>query len=375
VSFAPPSFMSFRDVVSRAAIVGHDRAGIEVHWSILENLASEGSREFARLSEVCRTQWKTPLVANQRWYRLPHDCLRINRVAFIEPGEDAETVCWPMNEDDILDGTSSETEGPLEHWYLSRDRLQMGLFPVPTTGGYIGTVITGSTDTALILDASASTEDDFYNDMTIVFRSGNKEGTEATITDYDGTTQTATVASISAAPDAGSRIEIYPDTLLVDYSRRGNEYIIKPTAGVVASSVVTPTVDTFGTASFDKPWMYYEGCEIFFTSGALDGFKTRVLESHGSGANHWFKVFPELVTAPSNTDTFEITQCPNCPEDYQHYISEYVIWQAYKRYAPAIATEARENFFRGVQEAKATFATPEQAQRYNRVRMDPRYTW
>lgn len=82
---------------------------------------------------------------------------------------------------------------------------------------YVTTIPNYRTNTAqaggastITLDANASAVDDAYNSLSIRILSGTGSGQEKPITDYDGTTKVATVASAwSVNPDNTSVFEIY----------------------------------------------------------------------------------------------------------------------------------------------------------------------
>jgi hypothetical protein len=66
------------------------------------------------------------------------------------------------------------------------------------------------TATTIVLDASASATDDFYNDDMIVITAGTGIGQARFITDYVGATKTATVATWRTNPGADSEFFILP---------------------------------------------------------------------------------------------------------------------------------------------------------------------
>jgi len=71
----------------------------------------------------------------------------------------------------------------------------------------LSTCTTGSSTTSVITNLTEAT-DDHYNGRTIVFRTGNLVGQAATITDYNGTTKTITVAAMTEAPSNGDAFAI-----------------------------------------------------------------------------------------------------------------------------------------------------------------------
>jgi hypothetical protein len=65
------------------------------------------------------------------------------------------------------------------------------------------TIQTGSTSSVIILDSGASAVDDFYNGSVLVFTAGNLNGQARKITDYVGSTKTATVTAFTTSPANG----------------------------------------------------------------------------------------------------------------------------------------------------------------------------
>jgi len=68
--------------------------------------------------------------------------------------------------------------------------------------------VTSATNTSITLYSDASDVDDYYNGLIIGIISGTGAGQMRTITDYDGTTKTATVDAWDTNPDATSRYTI-----------------------------------------------------------------------------------------------------------------------------------------------------------------------
>jgi hypothetical protein len=68
--------------------------------------------------------------------------------------------------------------------------------------------VTSATNTSVTLYIDAETDDDYYNGLIIGIIEGAGAGQMRTITDYDGTTKTATVDTWDTNPDATSRYTI-----------------------------------------------------------------------------------------------------------------------------------------------------------------------
>ena len=74
------------------------------------------------------------------------------------------------------------------------DNLERG-----AEGLVLGAVSTGSSTTTVVTGLTEGTND-HYNGRTITFTSGSLAGQSASITDYDGTTKTLTVSTMTEAP-------------------------------------------------------------------------------------------------------------------------------------------------------------------------------
>jgi hypothetical protein len=107
------------------------------------------------------------------------------------------------------DGTSQ--------WDVQQAAVDGALEHIDVTAGgtgYIntntGTAQTGSIATTIILAATASATDDIYNSMTVYISSGTGSGQIKVITDYVGSTKTATVSTWTTIPDTTSVYEVMP---------------------------------------------------------------------------------------------------------------------------------------------------------------------
>jgi hypothetical protein len=102
-------------------------------------------------------------------------------------------------------------------WDVQQNAIDGALEHIDVTvggSGYIntntGTSQSGSTSTTIILAATASATDDLYNNMTVYISSGTGSGQIKTITDYVGSTKTATVSTWTTTPDTTSVYEVMP---------------------------------------------------------------------------------------------------------------------------------------------------------------------
>ena len=79
-----------------------------------------------------------------------------------------------------------------------------------------GTAQTGSTSTTLVLDASASASNNFYNGSTVVITGGTGAGQVRGIKDYVGSTKVATVNTWTTTPDNTSTFMIFATAEMVN---------------------------------------------------------------------------------------------------------------------------------------------------------------
>ncbi len=135
--------------------------------------------------------------------------------------------------------------------------------------------VASATNTSVTLYTDASDVDDYYNGLIIGIIDGTGAGQMRTITDYDGTTQTATVDEWDTNPDATSR---YTITGLIISAQKdfGKPYKIaknhlfanfgynEPSPSVWTEFVaINPLVASFGLkySDFDdlssKSWVYF----------------------------------------------------------------------------------------------------------------------
>ena len=110
----------------------------------------------------------------------------------------------------------TSNDGTLQ-WSVQQNAVDGKLEHIDITNGgtgYVntntGTSLAGSTSTTIVLAATASATDDIYNSMTIYISSGTGSGQIKVITDYVGSTKTATVSTWTTTPDTTSVYEIMP---------------------------------------------------------------------------------------------------------------------------------------------------------------------
>ena len=122
--------------------------------------------------------------------------------------------------------------------------------------GYVntntGTAPAGSIATTIKLAATASATDDIYNSMTVYISSGTGSGQIKVITDYVGSTKTATVATWTTIPDATSVYEIMPAVTITTTEGTAAAARVSSVIGGVVKKVSMTNVGTLyrsGTAT------------------------------------------------------------------------------------------------------------------------------
>lgn len=109
--------------------------------------------------------------------------------------------------------------------------------------GNNGTCQAGSTTTTTVLSASASADDDTYNGMTLRMATGTGAGQSVLVTDYVGSTRTATHAAVSVPADASTTYHVTTD-------------------GIYAADMASPAAyrssGWFTTCTFDFGYAYDE---------------------------------------------------------------------------------------------------------------------
>ena len=135
-------------------------------------------------------------------------------------------------------------DGALEHI----DVISGGTGYVNTTTG----TAQGGSATTIQLATTASTTDDIYNSMTVYISSGTGSGQIKVITDYVGSTYTATVSAWSTNPDNTSVYEVMPAVTITTTEGTGAAARVSSVIGGIIKKVSMTAVGTLyrsGTAT------------------------------------------------------------------------------------------------------------------------------
>ena len=152
----------------------------------------------------------------------------------------------------------SSDDGNLQ-WDVQQAAVDGALEHIDVTAGgtgYVntntGTAQSGSTSTTIILAATASATDDLYNNMTVYISSGTGSGQIKTITDYVGSTKTATVSTWTTTPATDSVYEVMPAVTITTTEGSAAAARVSSVVGGVIKKVSMTAVGTLyrsGTAT------------------------------------------------------------------------------------------------------------------------------
>lgn len=174
----------------------------------------------------------------------------------------------------------------------------------------------GSTSTTIVLDASASSNDDLYNGMRVSVYTGTAAGQSRLITDYVGSTKTATVTPAwdsTAVPASGDAFSIEPWGQ-VDVASLAAGSITSSTfaAGAITATVVADgTIDaaTFAAGAINAAAIADGAIDAAtFAAGAIDAAAlsadagTEIGTAVWASATRTLTAFSFSVTASSVTD-------------------------------------------------------------------------
>ena len=172
-------------------------------------------------------------------------------------------------------------------WTTQQAAIDGALEHIDVTAGGTGYVNThtgtaqGGSATTIQLANSASTTNDIYNSMTVYISSGTGSGQIKVITDYVGSTYTATVSTWTTNPDTSSVYEVMPAITI----SHGSE---TPVPGVLATARVSSVVGgVIKKISMTAVGTLYRSATAVLTGGAGTGatLEPRIGPKGGHGKN------------------------------------------------------------------------------------------
>ncbi len=363
------SWLNFQDITAMADVRLKELASKDVGWPVLDLWAGDANRKFAAKSLSARRSYTAPIVQSQELYPLPADCLRPDRVSMTWPGDQRERMLRPITELNSIQKSRIAESRPYD-FFVSHDKKNVGLYPIPSNGG-ADVLTTGlGGDTVTITSTNLSTTDDYYNGLEVKILSGDQQGESQTISDYVGSTGTITVdTAFGGAIASGVRIQIHPDSLRIAMRVAGNDYQIKPTKYTIVTAGTD--FDTFVMPLPERPENFWEGCEVYFggLTDTLFGEKTRILTSTSTTAPvTTLNVSPALHTIVAGTETtVTITDVPNTPGSFHASLVDYVVSMGLQQNSDARAPYFMGRFLEGIEEATMR-DRPLQGQAFHRVR-------
>jgi len=143
-------------------------------------------------------------------------------------------------------------------WTVQQAAVDGALEHIDVTAGGTGYVNThtgtaqAGTSTSIQLATSASTTNDIYNSMTVYISSGTGSGQIKVITDYVGSTYTASVSAWTTTPDNTSVYEVMPAVSITTTEGSGAAARVSSVVGGVIKKVSMTAVGTLyrsGTAT------------------------------------------------------------------------------------------------------------------------------
>ncbi|MBP7652745.1 hypothetical protein KA977_04940 [Candidatus Dependentiae bacterium] len=144
----------------------------------------------------------------------------------------------------------------------------------------------------------SSSLNDYYNNWGIYITSGTGAGQFRRITDYDGTTKTATVDNWTTTPDLNSKFKLMQLPNSIPFSSTISEY----TAGSGSISTIR-FPDIPGTTN-DSFTTFYKGYTVFITGGPGAGQYKDI--SIYTGGTRTATVASDWDIAPNNTSKFMV---------------------------------------------------------------------
>lgn len=182
---------------------------------------------------------------------------------------------------------------------VATDRVLCEFTALPEAGSILhsGVAVSATTNT-IVLDASASTADEFYNHTKIVISSGLGSEQERLLVHYDGATRTAKVAPPWVViPDSTSAFEVEP---ALAHAETGWATIKVGLAAAATSTTITLDSDA---SSVDD---YYNNDLVHIDNGTGEGQRAVIVDYVGS--TKIATVYTSWITTPDTTSEYIIEE-------------------------------------------------------------------
>jgi len=193
-----------------------------------------------------------------------------------------------------------------EQWDVQQAAVDGALEHIDVTAGgsgyrsNTGTAQAGSISTTIVLATGANATDDYYNSMTVYIDTGPGAGEFKTITDYVGSTRTATVSAWTTTPTSSSTYEVMPAVTISTSEGSGATARVSGVTGGVITKVSMVTVGTLyrsGTATVSSG--SGSGCTLVPKIGPQGGHGKDAVAELGGG---YVMMNARLVGADGSND-------------------------------------------------------------------------
>ena len=193
-----------------------------------------------------------------------------------------------------------------EQWDVQQGAVDGALDHIDVTAGgsayrtNVGTAQAGSTSTTIVLATGASATNDFYNNMTVYITSGPGAGELKAITDYVGSTRTATVSAWTTTPTNGSAYEVMPAVTIATSEGSGAIARVSGITGGVITKISMVAVGTLyrsGTATITSG--EGTGCTLVPKIGPQGGHGKDAVAELGGG---YVMMNARLIGADGSSD-------------------------------------------------------------------------
>jgi hypothetical protein len=197
----------------------------------------------------------------------------------------------------ITTGAASTSGGPVTGWLITHNYCIRSEVPI-----FTGTALAGSTTTAVVFSATASSVNDFYNRQFLRITSGTEDNEIRMITDYVGATQTATVTpGFSAAPIAADTLEVLAFSFdnLSPFTYSTNNVHEEVCYEIELINLVLPTKTlnvAQGNSIIYYPYVYVELANLFSSSA---GMSNTIYSNNPNSKRMLFRVAIDNIADPT----------------------------------------------------------------------------
>lgn len=198
---------------NEASVTSYTAAGSTIETITTLGTFAAPTATKCRFKEIDSTNlpgWYEVQIADARWAVASSRAVQVNVIVtggFCAPVE-IQLSLFDVNSATVTPGAGSITAAAIADGAIDRATFaaDTGLQSIRSNTAQ------SATATTIVLDASASAVDDFYNSCIIYITGGTGVGQARAVSDYVGATKTATVSTWGTNPDATSTFAILPDS-------------------------------------------------------------------------------------------------------------------------------------------------------------------